>query len=333
MFVTLILLILQALSLSAQPVQSAGEPAANKVEKLVQFLALGTGSMTGTYFPLGKAFANVWSTRSDKLSVLSHSTRGSIENINMLRRAEIDLAIAQSDVVIAAANGTGNFDDQAYPELRVLMALFPEVVQVVTLADANIDSIAQLREKKIVVGARGSGNAITSIELLSAFGISPHEYEPLYMSYDAAIQAMERRECEVAIIIAGIPTQVISELQKRVPVKIMNFLPEETAGLASALPYLAEVEIPAATYGQQGAKVRTLALMAMLVSTTRLDNDLAIKLNEIIFANLDFLQGVHQRARDISLETSRKSVPEKLLHPGAQMFFNRLELQRAGGQN
>lgn len=294
-----------------------------KIEKLVTFLAFGTGATTGTYFPLGNAFANVWSTRLGSVSVMSHSTGGSIENIHLMQRREFDLAIAQSDVVAAAINGTGSFLGNPCRQLRVLMSLFPEVVQLIVPADSDIKGISQLRNRRVIVGPPGSGNAITTVELLSVFGITTADYEPIYISYDEALQAMERRDYDAAIIIAGIPTKMISELQRRVPVKILSFSPAETASLTSALPYLSTLNLPAATYSTQTEPVKTVALMAMLIASSRLSDDLADTLCQAIFDNLAYLKTIHERARDLSIDTIMNGIPEGYVHPGALRFYQK----------
>ncbi|MEW6710004.1 MAG: TAXI family TRAP transporter solute-binding subunit [Candidatus Riflebacteria bacterium] len=292
-----------------------------RIEQLVQFLAIGTGTMTGTYFPLGKAFASIWSAGSDRLKVASQASNGSIENIRLMKSGDLNLAIAQSDIVLAALKGTGSFENDAWPDLKVLMALFPEVVQIIASENSGITSISQLKNRKIAVGSKGSGSAITSIELLANAGIAPSDYEPVFYSYDEAIQGMERGDCDAMIVIAGIPTKAVVELEKRIKITIVSFYPEEIAALTSTLPYLSAVSIPAGTYSTQTEKTETLALMALLVGSARLSDNLVYQLNGMIFDNLDYLQKVHERARDISLQTYMNSVPENTLHPGSLRFY------------
>ena len=316
----LFILVFVALTLCTSLFAQIGS-AAYKIDRLVTFLAMGTGATTGTYFPLGNAFANVWSTRVEQVSVMSHSTSGSIENIQLMRRRELDLAIAQSDVVTAAINGTGSFLGHPCPNLRVLMSLYPEVVQIVVLADSGIETISQLRGRRVIVGAPGSGNVITSLALLAAYGIGISDFEPIYISYDEALQAMERRDYDAAIVIAGTPTRMISELQLRVPIRILTLTQSETASLTAALPYLAAVNLPAATYQGQTEPVTTVALMAMLIASSRLSDDIADSLCRGIFDNLDYLKTIHERARDVSLETIMNGVPQGYAHPGALRFY------------
>ncbi len=293
-----------------------------KIKRLYDFLALGTGATTGTYYPLGNAFANVWSTRMEKVSVMAHSTRGSVDNIELLRRKELSLGIAQSDIVLSAVKGTGSFAGNSYPELRVLSALFPEVVQIVVPRDSEIETIEQLRGRKVVVGAPGSGNALTSLQLLKAAGIGADQFEPVFLSYDEAIQAMERGEFAAATIIAGVPTRVIKELHQRIGVRILSFSSNAIMDFTGKLPYLSHISIASGTYPDQKEKIETVALMALLVSNDQLSDDLAYRLLQNLFANLDYLKQIHDRAADISPDNYLKGVPDGFLHPAAASFFN-----------
>lgn len=298
-----------------------------QIERMVTFLALGTGATTGTYFPLGNAFANVWTTGAGNISVMSHSTRGSVDNIQLLRRHELNLGIAQSDTVMSALNGTGSFSGDPYKELRVLMALYPEVVQVLVNADSDINEIGQLRNHRVIVGAPGSGNSLTSFEILAACGVAKDEFTPVYISYDEAIQSMERRDCDAAIIIAGIPTRAISELQLRIKTRMLTFPKQEIERLTAALPYLSPLSIAPGVYSAQPETVDTIALTAVLVADANLPENLAYQLIQGIFDNIGYLQKMHERACDISIETFLNGVPETAIHPGAQRFYS--EYRRA----
>ena len=192
------------------------------IEKIIDFFAFGTGSTTGTYFPLGNAFAHVWTQKSKSINVMTYSSNGSYENIELLRNHEVNLAIAQSDIVSAALNGKGKFLGRPFKDLKVLMALYPEVIQIVVSEKSDIKTIADLKNHRINVGAVNSGNALTAVEFLNELNIKENEYTKINMSYDEAIQAMEKDECDATIIIAGIPTKVVSELKKRIAVRIIE---------------------------------------------------------------------------------------------------------------
>ncbi|MBR4330274.1 MAG: TAXI family TRAP transporter solute-binding subunit, partial [Candidatus Riflebacteria bacterium] len=113
-----------------------------KIEKIINFFAFGTGSTTGTYFPLGNAFAHVWTQKSKSINVMTYSSNGSYENIELLRNHEVNLAIAQSDIVAAALDGKGKFNGRPFKDLKVLMALYPEVIQIVVPQNSDIKTLS-----------------------------------------------------------------------------------------------------------------------------------------------------------------------------------------------
>jgi hypothetical protein len=314
--ILILIFIAQTFSLSAQPAENT------RITSLVNFMVLGTGATTGTYYPLGRAFANLWTEKIDNLGVMAFSTRGSVDNLRLMQKRELNFAIAQGDIVLSAVKGTGHFENSPLKELRVLMSLYPEVVQIVVPVESAINSIDDLKGKRVVVGPPGSGNALTSVEILSARGIEIDDYDPVYISYDESIQAMERQDCDAAIIIAGIPTLAVEEMSKRFHTRVLDFSEDEYSNLIEQLPYLAMVNIDGNTYKNQKNSVKTVALMAMLVADTRMSEEMAYKLCGAIFSNLEFLCNIHKRAADISVKSFTAGIPVEYLHSGAKRFLN-----------
>lgn len=293
-----------------------------KIEKIIDFLAFGTGSTTGTYYPLGNAFAHIWTQKSKKINVMTHSTNGSYENIELLRNHEINLAIAQSDTVTAALMGTGKFEGRPYKDLKVLMALYPEVIQIVVASDTSgIQKIEDLKGHIINVGPANSGNALTAIELLETLNIHKDDYKMVNMSYDEAIQAMEKQECDATIIIAGVPTKAVIEMKKRIPIRILNIEHQTTLDVTGKLTYLVSFPLSDDIYGL-GKSVNTFTVMALLISNSDLKEDLGYDLLKMIFENIEYLKVIHERARDISIENALRSFNMNYLHNGAAKFFN-----------
>lgn len=297
-----------------------------KIEKIIDFLAFGTGSTTGTYFPLGNAFANVWTQKSKTLNVMTHSTNGSYENIELLRKHEINIAIAQSDTVTAALSGQGRFEGRPFKDLKILMALYPEVVQIVVPANSNIVQISHLKGQRINVGPDNSGNALTAIELLNALNIKESEYEKINLSYDEAIQAMEKRECDATIIIAGVPTKAVNELKKRIPIRILDIPLQTVVEAVNNLSYLSAFTIADDIYNDR-KNTSTVAVMALLISNSDLQEAVAYDLVKMIFENIDYLKIIHERARDISIKNALRGVNKDFLHGGAAKFFEETKSQ------
>ena len=297
------------------------------IEKIINFFAFGTGSTTGTYFPLGNAFANVWTQKSKSINVMTYSSNGSYENIELLRNHEISLAIAQSDIVSAALAGKGKFEGKPYKDLKVLMALYPEVIQIIVTESSGIKTLADLKNHRINVGAVNSGNALTAVEFLNALNIKEDDYIKINMSYDESIQAMEKNECDAIIIIAGIPTKVIIELKKRIPIRIIDIPLQTVAETIQKLPYLSAFTIADDIYGES-KNTSTLAVMALLITNTDLNDNLAYELIKMLFDNIDYLKLIHERARDLSIKNALRGVKKENLHPGAEKYLNEAKQQK-----
>ena len=122
-----------------------------------QFLNIATGGTAGTYYPLGGALAELLNNNIKGMNASAQSTGASVANVNMLKDGSVDLAIIQNDIAYYAVNGSEMFKDNKVAGLRGLAALYPETIQFVTTADKGIKSIADLKGKKVAVGAAGSG--------------------------------------------------------------------------------------------------------------------------------------------------------------------------------
>lgn len=317
---SILVLLLAATSFTAN-IATAEEPEP-QIDKIIDFLAFGTGSTTGTYFPLGNAFGNIWTQKSKTVNVMTTSTNGSYENIELLRNHEINIAIAQSDIVTAALNGTGNFEGRKFEDLKVLMALYPEVIQIVVPASSPAKTVSDLKNCRINVGPSNSGNALTAVELLTTLDLPESDYTKVNLSYDEAIQAMEKSECDATIIIAGVPTKAVIELKKRIPVRIIDISLQTVVQTVNKLPYLSAFTISDDVYGIDDKSISTVAVMALLIANKDLKDEMAYDLTKMIFENIDYLKLIHERARDLSIKNALRGIKSENLHPGSAKYLN-----------
>ncbi|NLJ11193.1 MAG: TAXI family TRAP transporter solute-binding subunit, partial [Treponema sp.] len=122
-----------------------------------KFIAIGTGGAAGTYYPLGGAMAEIWNKNIKGMNATAQTTGASIANINLLRENKVDIIFVQNDVAFYALNGIELLKDKAYKDLRGLACLYDETVQLVALAESGIKTVADLKGKRVSVGAAGSG--------------------------------------------------------------------------------------------------------------------------------------------------------------------------------
>lgn len=287
------------------------------------FLSVGTGGTAGVYYPLGGAMADLIEIEIENVNVSAQSTGASVENSRLIGDGEVEIAIIQNDIASYAYEGKENFADDAVTNLRGIATLYPEVIQIVVREEADIETIDDLRGKKVAVGAPGSGAEANAKQILNHFGITYDDLEEDFLSFNEAAGRLSDRQIDAAFVTAGIPTAAIMDVAASQDISILNFTPEEIASINEAYPYLTGVTVEAGTYSGQEEAANTVALQATLVVSEDLEEDLVYEMTNAIFENRDKLMEAHSRAQDITVETAQDGMTVPL-HPGAKEYFDSL---------
>ena len=147
------------------------DPAEEPVENV--FVSVATGGTGGTYYPLGGAIAKIFNDNIPGVNANAQSTGASAENVNLISQGEAEIAFVQNDVTYYAWTGTETFDGQdPIKNIRGMAMLYPEVIQVIATAESGITNIADLKGKKVAVGAPGSGTEVNARQILAAYGLT-----------------------------------------------------------------------------------------------------------------------------------------------------------------
>ena len=184
----------------------------NKAGAQKKFLNIGTGGTAGTYYPIGGAMAEILNKNIEGMNATAQSTGASVANINMLKDGSIDLAIIQNDITYYAANGTEMFKDKKVDNLRGIAALYPETCQAVTLESSGIKTIADLKGKRVSVGAAGSGVEANARQILAAYGLTYDDIQVQYLSFGESSSALKDGNVDAAFLTAGFPTAAVQDL-------------------------------------------------------------------------------------------------------------------------
>ena len=198
-----------AVLLSSCGGSGSGEVSKNGIVRSNEFITVATGPTSGIYYPIGGAFANVLSSAGYKTS--AQATGASVENINLITQDDAELAISMQDSVVQAYEGFGAFSE-AKPELRAMMRLWPNYVQLVTVKSTGIKSVEDLRGKKVGVGAPNSGVELNARMIFEAYGMTYADAKVDYLSYGEAIDQMKNGLCDAAFVTSGLPNATVSEL-------------------------------------------------------------------------------------------------------------------------
>ncbi|WP_035571170.1 TAXI family TRAP transporter solute-binding subunit [Halonatronum saccharophilum] len=286
-----------------------------------EFISIATGGTAGVYYPLGGAIAEVINNEVDGVNTSAQSTGASVENSRLIMNEEVELAIIQNDIANYAYNGERQFEDNRVENIRGIATLYPEVIQIVVRRGAGIETIDDLRGKRIAVGAPGSGAEANAQQILNAFGITYDDIRQDYLSFAEAAGRLSDRQIDAAFITAGIPTSAVMDVAATQDIGLLSMSQDQIDALNSEYPFLTGVEVPAGTYRGQDEAVSTVALQATLVVQEELSDDVVYDITKVIFENRDRLIRAHNRANDITIDTAQDGMTVPM-HPGAQRYFD-----------
>lgn len=288
-------------------------------------LAIATGGTSGVYFPLGGAFANIITEKVSGVTANAESTGASIENVNLLNTGEVDFAMIQNDISYYAFHGVEMFDErEPMSNLRAIASIYPETVQIVANSGANIKSVADLKGKRVAVGAPGSGTEANARQILAAFGLTYDDIQADYLSFGEAADNIKDGHVQAAFVTAGTPTAAITDLSTTHNINLVPVPSNIADKLIADYPFYDKVTIPAGTYRNQNEDIQTVAVMAMLTVRAGLSEDVVYRITKALFENLDVLAAAHSRGADVSLDTAKDGISLEI-HPGAQKYYNEVK--------
>lgn len=305
-----------ALAIGAMALAGCGGNTAKK-----EYLDIGTGGTAGTYYPLGGAIAEALNKSMPNVNVSVQSTGASVANINMLKDGSIQLAFVQNDIAYYAANGVEMFEGKKVDGLRGIATLYPETIQLVTLQKSNIQSISDLRGKRVAVGSPGSGTEANARQILGAYGLSYDDIDEQYLSFGEAAGALKDGNVDVAFVTAGFPTAAIQDIAVTNPIRLLGVDSEHANAIIDKYPYYTQTTIPAGTYEGISEDVPAVSVMAMLATTDKMNDQLGYDITKSIFTQVDKLAAAHSVGKLISKESALKGMSLKM-NAGAEKFFN-----------
>ena len=284
------------------------------------FVNIATGGTAGTYYPLGGAIADIINKDVKDVNASAQSTGASVANINMLSDKQVDLAIVQNDIAYYALNGTEMFEKKI-ENLRGVASLYPETCQFVTLEGSGINSIADLKGKRVAVGAAGSGVEGNVRQILKAYGMTYDDISAQFLSFAEGATALKDGTVDVACLTAGYPTASVQDIASQKQIRLIPLDSDKIDALIADYPFYTRTSIPANTYQGFSAEVPTVSVMAILITTDKMTDQLGYDITKAIFTNTDKLSASHSAAKAISKETALNGMNFIKMNPGAEKFL------------
>lgn len=285
-----------------------------------EFVNVLTGGTAGIYYPLGVAITSIIGEKVPDTRPTVQATKGSVENLNLLDAGKGEIAFALGDAVVEALAGNAEVGFKKKLEnVRTLATIYNNYVQIVASAESGITSIADLKGKRLSVGAPKSGTELNARAVLKAAGLTYDDLGKVeYLDFAQSVELMKNRQLDATLQSAGLGVASLRDLAISVPVTIVA-VPAETV-VAMGAPFQSGT-IPAGTYEGQAADVPTVAIPNYLMTRADFSDDLVYGITKAIFGNLDALVAAHAAAKGITLAKASQN-PIAPLHPGAAKFFS-----------
>lgn len=284
------------------------------------FINVLTGGTSGVYYPLGVALSNIYGKALPQSKVTVQATKASVENLNLLQQGKGEIAFSLGDSLSDAWNGVEDAGFKAkLTKLRVIAPIYPNYIQVVASASSGVKSIADLKGKRVSVGAPKSGTELNARAIFKAAGLTYGDFAKVeYLPFGESVELMKNRQLDATLQSAGLGVASIRDLATTVDIVVVA-VPAETVAKVGDAAYVA-VTIPAGTYKGQDQAVPTAAIGNYLVSHQGVSEATAYTMTKALFEGLPDLIAAHTAAKAIDIANAAGNPPVPL-HPGAEKYY------------
>ncbi|MGF1639991.1 MAG: TAXI family TRAP transporter solute-binding subunit [Rhodospirillales bacterium] len=310
------------------------------VAQELRLIRIGTGSTGGTYFPVGgliaSAISNPPGSRACEvggscgvpgLIAAAVSTQGSVQNVTDVAAGTLDLALTQADVAYAAYLGKGAFaGERRLGNLRAIANLFPEAVHVVAGRESGIETVADLRGKRVSLGEKESGTLVVAEIVLGAYGMGRSDVVAFHEKLGKAGDMLAAGEIDAYFMVGGYPIHAIAHTADTFEIDLVPITGEAAEAIRAERPFFGEAVIPGDTYrGVDGTA--TLSVGAQLVVAASTDADLVFGITKALWhpSNRKILDSGHPNGKQIEVARALDGIAIPL-HPGAAHYYERAGL-------
>ncbi len=293
-----------------------------------KFISIGTGGITGVYYPTGGAICRIVNkerkTTGIRCSV--ESTGGSVYNINTIQSGELEFGVAQSDVQYNAYNGKAQWDGKPFTNLRAVFSVHPEPVTIIARADANIHNITDLKGKRLNIGNPGSGTYATWEIIEAALGWKREDLKLAAELKSAETgQALCDNKIDAYYWLVGHPSALTEETLNTCDSNLVNATGPEVDKLVAANPYYRKAVIPAGMYNNK-EDIHTFGVGATFVTSADVPDEVVYLVAKAVMSNLDDFKKLHPAFAHLKAEEMIKDGLSAPLHPGAIKAYKELGL-------
>jgi len=313
----------------AEELDRAAENIQSRIERRRHVYTVASGPPGSQYFNYATTLVQDVQKRNGKVRVRTVETSGSVENAKMLARGSADYALMQSDVANYAIAGRGPFAGSGpVTTLRCVTSLFPEIVHIVVKASSPIQTISDLRGRRVDVGVKDSGTRYDAQALLTTYGIKDRDLARLTMDGpERAMSQLRKGNLDAFFITTAAP---LPDLQELAAISVIRFLPVEDhilQKLMTEYPGIVRMTMAANTYPGQREAIQTVGVAALLVTTNQAPEAEVEKVLDLIFSKTPVATSGSSESAKVSRQTALQNITIPM-HPGASAFFGAADISK-----
>ena len=311
--------------IGAAVVVAAALFAAPSIAQDQTFVTIGTGGVTGVYYPTGGAICRLVNRGRSEHGIRCgvESTGGSVFNINAVRGGELEFGVAQSDWQYHAFNGTSRFEEQGpFEGLRAVFSVHPEPFTVVARADAGIANFEDLKGKRVNVGNPGSGQRGTMEVLMAEMGWTMGDF-----AVASELQAAEQSQAlcdnniDAMVYTVGHPSGSIQEATTACDSVLVNVANDAVTKLVEDNPFYRVATIPGGMYRGNDNDTTTFGVGATFVTSADVSEDVVYAVVKAVFENMDQFRSLHPAFANLDPKEMANDGLSAPLHPGAEKYY------------
>ncbi len=289
------------------------------------FVTVGTGAVTGVYYPAGGAICRMLARNRAEHHIRCsvESTGGSVYNVNAIHSGELEFGVVQSDVQFKAYNGVDSFEEGgAQDNLRAVFSLHVEPFTVVARADSGISEFSDLLGKRVNVGNPGSGQRNTMEVVMDALGWTMDDFSMVSeLQAGEQSQALCDNNIDAMVYTVGHPAGSIQEATTSCDANLVNVTGPEIEQLVADNPYYMIATIPGGMYRGNDEDTTTFGVGATFVTSSDVPDEVVYQVVKAVFDDLDQFRGLHPAFATLDPESMVSQGLSAPLHPGAERYY------------
>ena len=300
-----------------------------------RFVTIGSGDVSGIYFPTGLIIAKMINDKRDELGIRAsvESTPGSVFNVNAILAGYLEFGLVQSDKQYQAVKGLAEWSKKGPQEnLRAVFSIHHESVCLVAAADAGITTIHDLKGKRVNLGHPGAAMYMNAIDALKSIGLNPNSDILPYKSKAAdAPRLLQDNLIDAFFCTVGHPNEMLKEaVSGSRKVRFIPIAGPDIDKLISEKNYYQKTTIPVREFyadAKDPANVETFGVVATLCTSANLPDDVVFLITKTLFDNFDYFKKQHPAYANLTKEDMLKGLSAPI-HPGALQYFREAGLMQ-----